>query len=81
MPGRQSRCQCAPLQGRLVTRPGASIPRFSRVRRMAAVLTVFVASGLVHEVLFWWVGLWWARVGGCPLCMGQGLTTLLTVIR
>ncbi|KAL4449360.1 hypothetical protein ABPG77_007004 [Micractinium sp. CCAP 211/92] len=42
------------MEGRLVTRPNASIPRFSRTRRMAAVLTVFVASGLVHEVLFWY---------------------------
>lgn len=37
-----------------MARPGASIPRFSRVRRMAAVFAVFMASGLVHEALFWW---------------------------
>lgn len=42
------------MEGRLVVRPGASIPRFSRMRRMAAVFAVFVASGLVHEALFWY---------------------------
>ncbi|KAL4448168.1 hypothetical protein ABPG75_005387 [Micractinium tetrahymenae] len=42
------------MEGRLVMRPGAKIPRFSRARRMAAVFAVFVASGLVHEALFWY---------------------------
>lgn len=47
-----------------MVRPGASIPRFSRMRRMAAVFAVFVASGLVHEALFWWVLPAWVGAKG-----------------
>lgn len=39
--------------GRLMRRPGHTA-HFSRTRRLAAVLAVFVCSGLMHEALFWW---------------------------
>ncbi|PSC70830.1 acyl-sterol O-acyltransferase 1-like [Micractinium conductrix] len=42
------------MEGRLVRRPGGPFPAFSRLRRLAAVFSVFVLSGLVHEMLFWY---------------------------
>lgn len=41
-----------PPTGKLVHQPG-EFARFSRTRRMVAVLATFVASGLIHEGLFW----------------------------
>ncbi len=41
------------MEGRLVHRPGAPAPAFSRTRRMLGVLASFGASALLHEMLFW----------------------------
>ncbi len=43
-----------PLAGRFVRRAGVAAP-FSRARRLVAVLAVFFCSGVMHELLFWWV--------------------------
>lgn len=41
------------MEGRLVHRPGAPVPPFSRTRRMLGLLASFGASALLHEMLFW----------------------------
>lgn len=54
-PSLPARClpDLAQPAGRLVHRPGMAAAPFSRTRRLAAVLAVFICSGVMHELLFW----------------------------
>lgn len=42
-----------PAAGRLVKDPRKPVAKFSPLRRLAAMLSVFFVSGVMHELLFW----------------------------